>query len=124
MTEPLVLVNLFSMPAEMVDTFVAGWEKNTADARDAPGFRGTRLHRALDPDARYPIVNIARWDSVEEWEAAIGKHYLPGARPAGASLQGEHPGAGPVSAHPQLYQVVHVTPDPREAEPDRSGPAA
>ncbi len=54
------------MPGEMVDDFVANWEANVAVAGAARGFRGTRPHRALDPKATYPIVNIARWDGVEE----------------------------------------------------------
>jgi acetolactate synthase-1/2/3 large subunit len=36
MNEPLVLINLFSMPTEMVDDFVGGWEQSIAAAKDAP----------------------------------------------------------------------------------------
>ncbi|MET1072135.1 MAG: antibiotic biosynthesis monooxygenase [Umezawaea sp.] len=107
--EPLVLINLFSMPAEVVDRFVAGWEDSTAPAKGAKGFRGTRLHRSVDPDAEFPVVNIARWDSVEEWQEAIGRHFPP----TGAGR------GGPVSAKPALYTVVHVTPDPAESAVQR-----
>ncbi|PRY38668.1 antibiotic biosynthesis monooxygenase family protein [Umezawaea tangerina] len=103
--EPLVLINLFSMPKEVVDRFIDGWENSTAAAKDAKGFRGTRLHRSLDPDAEFPVVNIARWDSVEEWQEAVGRYFS-------APAKGDR---GPVSAKPGLYTVVHVTPDPRES---------
>ena len=107
MSEPLVLINLFSMPAELVDDFVGRWEASVAAARHAPGFRGTRLHRSLDPEATYPVVNIARWDSVEDWQAAFDKYFSgPGRRDVGWN---------PVSAHPTLYSVVHVTPDPTDS---------
>jgi heme-degrading monooxygenase HmoA len=114
-SEPLVLINLFSMPPEMVDGFVANWEANITAARGANGFRGTRLHRAIDPDAQYPVVNIARWDSLEDWEATVRRHFVETDRSPGASYQGPQSGSGPVSAHPNLYRVVHVTPDPQDA---------
>ncbi|MEV1244451.1 antibiotic biosynthesis monooxygenase family protein [Nonomuraea sp. NPDC050022] len=110
MSEPLVLINLFSMPAEMVDDFVGGWEASIAAAKNAPGFRGTRLHRSLDPDAPYPVVNIARWDSVEDWQAAFDKYFSgPGRSDDAGRVDG---GWDAVSAHPTLYSVAHVTPDP------------
>ena len=118
MSEPLVLINLFSMPAEMVDDFVANWESNIAVAGGARGFRGTRLHRALDPSATYPVVNIARWDSIEDWEATIRQHFVRTERDPNARLQGPQVGSGPVKAHPNLYRVVHITPDPQNATPE------
>jgi heme-degrading monooxygenase HmoA len=105
-SEPLFLINLFSMPAELVDDFVGGWEASTAAAKDAPGFRGTRLHRSLDPDAPYPVVNVARWDSAEDWRAAFDQYF---SRPRRGQAGG---GWSAVAAHPALYSVVHVTPDP------------
>ena len=110
MSEPLVLVNLFSMPAEMVDGFVGGWEASVAAAKNAPGFRGTRLHRSLDPGATYPVVNIARWDSVEDWRAAFDQYFSGPSRREDS--RAGNSGRGAVSAHPTLYSVVHVTPDP------------
>lgn len=107
MPEPLVLINLFSMPVELVDDFVAGWEASIAGAKDAPGFRGTRLHRSLDPDAPYPVVNVARWDSADDWRAAFEAHF---SRPRRSERAGS--GWSAVSAHPALYSVAHVTPDP------------
>ena len=102
MTEPLVLINLFAMPPELVDGFVAQWPDSTAAAATANGFRGTKLHRAIDPDAPFPLVNIARWDSVEDWRATVARHF-----------SGFGEGPGPVTAQPALYTVVHVTEDPR-----------
>ncbi len=106
-TEPLVLINLFSMPPEMVERFIAGWEANIATATAAPGFRGTRLHRSLDPDADYPVVNIARWDSIEAWQRTVDQHFSTPRSGLGAA-----PGESRPVAHPNLYTVVHVTPDP------------
>jgi heme-degrading monooxygenase HmoA len=111
-TEPLVLINLFSMPREMVDDFVAHWESSIAPAKGAAGFRRTRLHRAIDPDAPYPVVNIARWDSVEDWRATVARHFAaPGPRAREADV---------LVAHPALYTVVHTTPDPQDHDDTRT----
>lgn len=134
-SEPLVLINLFSMPPELVDGFVANWERNIDKATGAPGFRGTRLHRSIDPDARYPVVNIARWDSVDDWQAMFARNFAApvadnatdnaanditdnaGAGAPGRSDKTPADGEGrkpAVSADPNLYRVVHVTADPHE----------
>jgi heme-degrading monooxygenase HmoA len=110
MSEPLVLINLFAMPADQVDGFVERWEGSISRAGGAGGFRGTTLHRAIDPDAPYPVVNIARWDSVEEWRATVGAHFVAPAEGAAGTPRS----ASGVAAHPALYTVVHVTPDPQE----------
>jgi hypothetical protein len=35
------------------------------------GYRTTRLHEALGPQARFRYVDIARLDSVETWRSAV-----------------------------------------------------
>jgi|SRR4051794_19223950 heme-degrading monooxygenase HmoA len=104
-TEPLVLINLFSMPPEAVDRFIANWEATIAPAKNAKGFRGTRLHRAISPDAPYQVVNVARWDTVEDWQATVSQHFsAPGSRAHDTGVP---------AAQPALYTVVRATPDPQ-----------
>jgi hypothetical protein len=109
--EPLVLINLFAMPPDLIDGFIQKWPGNIEKAKGAKGFRGTRLHRAIDPDAQYPVVNIARWDSAEDWRATVSEHFwLPGS----PAPEGRFP-----VAHPALYTVAHDTPDPLAAAGNR-----
>ncbi|HEY4457389.1 MAG TPA: antibiotic biosynthesis monooxygenase family protein [Pseudonocardiaceae bacterium] len=96
MTEPVVLINLFTMPPELVDNFVARWVDNAERMKNATGFRGTTLHRAIDSDSPFPLVNVAQWDSVEDWQAAVGGRF-------------NRQASGPVTSQPALYTVVHVT---------------
>ncbi len=77
-----------------------------------PPFRHARLHPALGPKATYSVVNIARWDSVEDWEATVRQHFVRTESNPNAPLQGPQIGSGPVAAHPSLYRVVHVTHEP------------
>ncbi|WP_424952698.1 antibiotic biosynthesis monooxygenase [Deinococcus sp.] len=105
MTEPLVLINLFTLPPQALDPFVAGWPASTAGLAHAPGFRGTRLHRAVSPDSPYQIVNVAQWNSAEDWRAA-----LSGFQPGGERRRQAE--AGGFNSEPALYRVVSATPDP------------
>lgn len=105
MPEPFVLINLLTMPPEAADAFVQGWPASTAPLADAPGFRGTRLHRAVSPEAPHQLVNIARWDSIEQWHGALAGFRPPDERRRQAQAAG-------IQVHPAFYRVVSVTPDP------------
>ena len=113
MSEPYILINLFTMPADAVDTFVQGWPASTAPLADAPGFRGTRLHRAVSPEAPHQIVNIARWDSIEQWKAALAGFQPRGERRLQAQAAG-------ILAQPAFYRVAAVAPDPLAGAPGGS----
>ncbi len=106
-TEPVTVINLITMPADAADAFIAAWATNSATLRDAPGFRGTRLLRALSPDDPYQIANVAQWDSVEQWKTALAV-----ARPE-AEQRRETQNSGIQPQH-LFYRVVSITPDPRD----------
>ena len=105
MSEPFILINLFTMPPDAADAFVQGWPASTAPLADASGFRGTCLYRAVSPEAPHQIVNIAQWDSIEQWQAALAGFQPQGDRRRQAQTSGIH-------AQPAFYRVVSVTPDP------------
>jgi hypothetical protein len=109
-SEPLVVIDLFAMPVGMVDRFVENWEKNISDAEQAPGFRGIKLHRAVSPEAKYPVVSIAQWNSVEDWQLMMSS----GVRDSAGLLPLPESGDRPVAVQPNLYTVVHTTVDPTE----------
>ncbi|MEU7768995.1 antibiotic biosynthesis monooxygenase family protein [Nocardia sp. NPDC049190] len=93
----VTFINAIEVPAERVDEFIAQWRERAMLMRTAPGFRDVRLHRALSPDARFQLVNVAHWDSAEACEAA-------GANPTVVTSVDE---AGKIAgANPGLYEVV------------------
>ncbi|MFE3444140.1 antibiotic biosynthesis monooxygenase family protein [Nocardia sp. NPDC059180] len=93
----VTFINVLEVPAEQVDAFIEQWRGRAALMRTAPGFRDVRLHRALLPDARFQLVNVAHWDSVEACEAAgINQAVV-------ASVDEARKVA---SANPALYEVV------------------
>ena len=93
----VTLINVFEVPAGRVDEAVRLWDEAAAVLRGAPGFRSTRLHRGLGSGARFPLVNVAEWESEELWRSAIASEAF---RSAAAPLMKEF------SASPWLYEVI------------------
>lgn len=98
MTEPVVLINAFEVPADKAGDFIDAWEATREFLRTQPGYIETALHQALTPGADFLFVNIARWETPEAFQAAIGS---AGMRDAAAGLAGYPP-------HPSLYRVVRT----------------
>lgn len=93
---PVVLINVFELPADHVGVFIEEWRVRAELMSKAPGFRDSRLHRALTPDARFPLVNVAHWDSRSAWEGAV----------ANPEFQRRAREQTRAAAHPALYEVV------------------
>jgi hypothetical protein len=66
------LINCFEVPAEQDERFIALWQRADDLLRRRGGYRSTRLHKALGPQARFRYVNVAELDSVETWQSVIG----------------------------------------------------
>lgn len=71
--EPIVLINVFSVPPEREGEFLERWDRHAQALIDQPGFVDTRLHRSLGPDAKFSFVNVARWQSAETFRRAIAR---------------------------------------------------
>jgi heme oxygenase (mycobilin-producing) len=97
---PVTLINVFEIPAEQIDAFIDGWAERARIMSTHPGFRDTRLHRALAPEGRFQLVNVAHWDSAESYAAAQAD---PDFRASRGRVAPQSPGA---VANPQLYRVV------------------
>jgi heme oxygenase (mycobilin-producing) len=118
-TSPVTLINVFEVPADHVDAFIAGWCHRAALMSTKPGFLDTRLHRAISPQDRFQLVNIAHWTSAEDMQAATADpEFQQRTRAATADPQ------VPISANPALYQVAvefsaPAPPEHRRASPSR-----
>jgi heme-degrading monooxygenase HmoA len=93
----ITFITVIDVPVDQIDGCIDQWHERATFMRNAPGFREVRLHRAISSDARFQLVVVARWDSVEDCEAA-------GANPAVvASVDTARTVA---SADPAFYEVV------------------
>jgi heme-degrading monooxygenase HmoA len=91
----VILINPFEVPEGTDDEqFLRGWQRAADYMRQQPGFRSSRLHRALAPDARFRFINVAEWASPQDFQAAVtSEEFREIAKNAG-------PGS------PALYEVV------------------
>ena len=92
----VILINPFEVGEGRDDDFLRGWQAAANYLRGQPGFIGTRLHRALAPDATFRFVNVAEWESPRHFQAAVTSE---GFR---RLAEGSAPG------HPSLYEVVRT----------------
>ena len=92
-SDPVVLINLFEVPAGADQGFIGAWEAARNFLAAQPGYRSTALHRSLGPDAEFRFVNLAEWASPAAFRAATAQPDFPGRDM-------------PFAAHPGLYQVV------------------
>ena len=88
-----VLINPFEVTAGRAE-FLRGWERAAEYMRKQPGFVSTRLHRALAPDARFGFINVAEWESADDFRAAVSTEEF-------RRLAGNGP-----PSYPSLYEVV------------------
>jgi heme-degrading monooxygenase HmoA len=105
-TGGVTLINSFVVPVGREDEFQARWTEASGYFRAQPGYLSLRLHRAISPDAHYRFVNVARWESLEAFQAAHGTEEFR--RVVGA------PGWEAFPSSPALYEVVveHEAPQP------------
>jgi heme oxygenase (mycobilin-producing) len=97
----VTFINVIDLPAEQVDTFLEGWRERADFMRHQPGFREYVLYRAVLPNSRFQLINIARWDSREAFESAIAD---PTFRDQIQALN-DNPDVH-VTPNPGLYQVA------------------
>ena len=94
--ENVVLINVFEVPPGAEEEAIRWWEAARDFLARQPGYVSTRLHRALRPDARFQLVNVAEWASAEAFQATTARmqRELAAAPPPGLRFT------------PALYRVV------------------
>jgi heme-degrading monooxygenase HmoA len=92
-----VLINPFEVP-EVVDDdrFLEGWGQAADYMRSRPGFVTSRLHRAVSPNPRFRFVNVAEWESPQDFQTAVTS-------PEFQAMAADAP-----PNYPALYEVVRV----------------
>jgi len=102
-TGPVTLINVFEIAPDNVESFLADWRERAEFMSKQSGFRSFRLHRALSPDSRFQLVNVAEWDSVDALRAATSSEQFQ------TSVRNTMRNSG-VTATPGVYRVaVEVT---------------
>ena len=94
-SDAVVLINMFEVPANLEDAFLAEWHQVGEYTKQQAGFISTRLHRSLDPKAQFRFINVVQWRSAGDVQRALSTDEFK-------RLTSQVP----VTAHPVLYQVI------------------
>jgi heme-degrading monooxygenase HmoA len=93
----VVLINPFEVPEGKDEAFLAGWEAARAFMERQKGYVSTRLHRSLDPKARFRFINVAEWETAEDFQTVLN-------HPEFVKLRE----ATPFAHFPSVYEVIRT----------------
>lgn len=93
----VVLMNPFEVPEGKDEEFLTGWEAAKKFMERQKGYVSTRLHRSLDPKARFRFINVAEWESPKDSYAALQN---PEFAPLRESVPFPH--------FPSIYEVIRT----------------
>jgi heme-degrading monooxygenase HmoA len=75
------------------------WEAFAEYFRKQPGYISTELHKAIDPDAKFQFINIAKWESADAFQSAPNN---PEIMEVAKDLPSDIP------HYPGLYEVIRT----------------
>ena len=93
----VVVINPFEVAAGQEDQALETWDRFAEYFGRQPGYVSARLHRAINPDARFHLVTVAEWDSPEAFVAALNNPELKEIAEAATDHSPNFPG---------LYEVI------------------
>ena len=69
---PITTIVHFEVPADNADRFLAFWQDSIRNkVSTQPGLIDGIFYRGIDPDGPFQFINVARWNSAEELQAAL-----------------------------------------------------
>ena len=89
--EPLTLINPFEVPEGKLEETIAMWEQARDFLQQQPGYISTALHQSVKSDARFQLINVAKWDSADAFAAATKKMWAEAGLP---KIEGVVPNPG------------------------------
>ena len=93
---PVTLINVFEVPQDREEEFLAGWQRTAEFMRQQPGFHSTRLHASLSDEAQFRYVNVAEWESPAAFQRAVSQDAFRAVAREIAFAE----------AHPSLYRLA------------------
>ena len=91
------LINVFIVPSDREDEFLANWKDTSQFFRNKPGsgFIETHLHKNTGAgNTTFTFINIACWESAEHWKSSHDAY-----SPAEYRIPG-------VKGHPSIYECI------------------
>jgi len=72
----ITVINPFEVPPGREEEALSMWEVFADYFRQQPGYISTELHKAIGDGAKFHFINIAKWQSAEDFQTALGNPEL------------------------------------------------
>ena len=95
----VIVINPFEVPEGKEEQALETWDTFAEYFRKQPGYVSARLHRAVNPDARFHLVTVAEWESPDHFVAALNNPELQEIVEAATDHSPNFPG---------LYEVIRT----------------
>ncbi|HYE88410.1 MAG TPA: antibiotic biosynthesis monooxygenase family protein [Vicinamibacterales bacterium] len=92
-----IVINVIEVTEGREDAALTAWEAFAEYFRRQPGYVSTKLHRAVGADARFRFINVAEWESADDFLSALKSPGLADVSP-GAPEQ--------VNFFTSIYEVI------------------
>jgi heme-degrading monooxygenase HmoA len=94
----VILINLFEVPQGKEKEAISMWETARDFLKTQPGYITTQLHEAFDEASQFKLINIAEWDSIDNFKKAT----------EAMNKSGKVPMVEGVKGNPSLYKVIRT----------------
>ncbi|HWR76856.1 MAG TPA: antibiotic biosynthesis monooxygenase family protein [Thiobacillus sp.] len=95
----VIVINPFEVPKGKEGQALAMWDTFAEYFRRQPGYVSSKLHRAINPDARFHLVTVAEWTSPDHFVAALENPELQNMLETATDHSPNYPG---------LYEVIRT----------------
>ena len=95
----IIVINPFEVSEGMEDQALETWDKFAEYFRKQSGYVSAKLHRAINPDARFYLVTVAEWESPDHFMAALNNPELQEIAKAATDHSPNDPG---------IYEVIRT----------------
>ena len=93
----VIVINPFEVPGGKEEQALETWDRFADYFRKQPGYVSAKLHRSIDPDARFHLVTVAEWESPNHFMAALNNPELQEIAETAKDHSPNYPG---------LYEVI------------------
>jgi len=93
----LIVINPFEVPQEKEQRALDLYDKYAGFIRSQTGYVSARLHRSINPDAKFTMVVSVEWSSAKEYLDALQS-------PEFKQMSEEY--KVEFANHPELYEIV------------------
>lgn len=93
----VVVINPIEVPKGKEKLAIEIWDNFASYFRKQPGYLGTKLHRTIDPKAKFHLVNVARWKSAKHFFNALNSDEI---QKLGEGFPKDMP------HYPSIYEIV------------------